>query len=411
MDWGSLPAVKPAVFAVLGAWLAAAPAEAQEGARLMFVRPAGAGAEGEAWRAALGARLAGAQAPESLELWATDLAGDAGAIRAERVEALAAVEALLVEARREAAALREGAALSRLAQAERIAEAHADLPGAARWIAEVETAIGIVAAQAGMDALAESALARAATLDPSRGIRAAEAPPDVVARAERIARAVATGPEGSFEVAASSPIARVWLDDVDLGAAPRVVRAPVGRHVLRIEAPGYLAFGRVIDVIEGERPAVPVRLAPDPIVRAARVLEEAVGGADYAAVPGAIAGLAAAGADVASVIVLEIGEGPRERALLVECAAQCDVSRVEREEDGVQLARADASLAGSRVWLRDPLPGPIVPPPGPAWWERWYFWAGVGAILIAGGTGAALLLRSDPERQREAEILPPVPGE
>jgi hypothetical protein len=322
------------------------------------------------------------------------VAEEAGGIAEADVAALASVERLLAEARREAAALREGAALRRLAEAERIADGRANVPGAARFIAEVQVAIGITAAQAGLLDLSERALIRAATLDPSRGIRAAEAPPEVVARAERIARATATAPVGSFEVAASSPVARVFLDDVEIGTAPRAVRAPIGRHVLRIEAPGYLPYGRVIDVLEGERPPVAVRLAPDPIVRAVRALDDAVVAGDLGAVAPAIAGLAEVGVPLAGVYVVEVGSGPRVRGLLVRCAPDCGVS-ARIEGPGAQVVvTADTAREAHLEWLREPLPV-AAPPPGPTpWIERWYVWAVVSALVA--GTGVVVGIATDP---------------
>ena len=54
--------------------------------------------------------------------------------------------------------------------------------------------------------------------------------------------------------------------------------------------------------------------------------------------------------------------------------------------------RAGGPLAGSldeaRRWLGAPLPIEAVEP---GWWERWYVWAAVAAVLAA-GVGAALAL-------------------
>ncbi|MFW6051426.1 MAG: hypothetical protein ACODAU_09640, partial [Myxococcota bacterium] len=106
-----------------------------------------------------------------------DAAGAPGGVAPARLDALARAEALLVQARRHAAGLEEPEALAALAQARRLLEAHADVPGAAAWLAEAHLLQGIVAAHSGRPAVAEQALGAAATLDPGRRLRAAEAAP------------------------------------------------------------------------------------------------------------------------------------------------------------------------------------------------------------------------------------------
>ena len=330
-----------------------------------------------------------------------------GAVLPARVSAFIEVETLLVEARQAAAALREGRALALLARAERLAEDHADVPGSAAWIAEVQTAIGITAAQAGISELMEHALAKAATLDATRGVRAAEAPPAVVTRASAIARAVATRPTGSFEVRASVPGARVFLDDEEVGVAPRLVRAPVGRHVLRVEAPGHLPWGRAVNVLEGARPAVEVALAPDPLVTLAREIGAAGRALDAAIAAGAVG--AVPGVD--AVWMIEIGPGPRNRALFVACTgAGCtEPRRLEIDEvpiviprARVELSRIAALVASARRWLREPEPTRR-PPPALAWWERWYVWA--GAAVLLGGAVAGVVVLAQPDRGEARRVI------
>src|SRR5690606_23579003 len=117
-----------------------------------------------AWRATLEARGAARLEPGAPAPSATSRA---------RLRALVEVEASLAEARAHAARLDEGAALAVLERARRLAEEHADVPRAARWLAEVELAIGLVATQANLRALADQAFRRAASLDPDRIVRAA----------------------------------------------------------------------------------------------------------------------------------------------------------------------------------------------------------------------------------------------
>ncbi len=351
------------------------------------------------------ARVAGYVVVGDAAAWATERAADLGPVAPRRVEAFRTVEALLVEARQAAATLREGEALALLVRAERIARDHADVPGAAAWLAEVETAVGITAAQAGIPTLVEAALSRAATLDPSRGVRAAEAPPAIVARAEAIARAVATRPTGTFEVRADADGARVFLDDEDLGTAPRPVRAPVGLHVLRVEAPGRLPWGRAVRVFEGRRPPVEVRLAPDPLLAAARRLRHAAGAADPEAVAAALGVLA--GLDAAWIV--QVGDGAQDRALLTPCDGSgcAEPRRLEVDEVPIVVGdhapspagRVRAALVAGRSWLLEPAPEVPPPPPPAPWWQRWYTWAGA-AVLAGAAVGAAVwLTRPDPAQE------------
>ncbi|MBX3269836.1 MAG: hypothetical protein KF729_06225, partial [Sandaracinaceae bacterium] len=60
--------------------------------------------------------------------------------------------------------------------------------------------------------------------------------------------------------------------------------------------------------------------------------------------------------------------------------------------DGAGAPRASGPLAGSlaegRRWLAEPLP---IHAAEPGWWEQWYVWTAVAAVLAA-GVGAALAL-------------------
>lgn len=408
---------KAAAVALVATGLLGSPASAQpEQVAVLFVgsAPERSPARWRTWRVHVerAARIAGyavvddpvAYAQERLRAW--------GPIPPARVEGLREVEQLLVEARRASATLREGEALGRLARAEQLVRDHADVAGAAAWLAEVQTAMGVTAAQAGIPALVEVALSRAATLDPSRGVHAAEAPPAVVARARAIARAVATRSTGSFEVRTDAEGARVFLDDEDLGPAPRIVRAPVGTHVLRVQAPGRLPWGRIVEVLEGRRPPVEVRLAPDPLVSHARLLRRAAEDHDGSAVAAALRALPGIGA----AWIVEIGDGARDRALLTACSVEdcAETRRLSVDEVPIVIPRRAphrerlpaADVTSHRAWLREPAPPPPPPPPPTAWWERWYLWAGAAVIVGATVGGALWLTRPEPRESRRVVIDP-----
>ncbi len=361
------------------------------------------------------ARRAGYQVISDPIAWAEGRALALGALDAGRVDAFKQVERLIVDARARTASLEESAALDSLAQADRIAQAHADVPGAAAWIAEVQTAIGITASQVegdGLDELAADAFRRVATLDPSRGVRAAEAPPEVCRRATEITAAVAMRPRGSFEVRTSAPNATVYLDDRELGTLPRIVRAPVGTHVLRVEAPGRSPWGQVIEVLEGRRPPMVVALAANPMVVSARRLSTEMAAGDFSF------GIRLAELlGVSAVWFLRVGDGDQDRALLMRCSGEgCALPR-RLSLDEVpfvlpafrpveDLAPTNRAYAQGLSWLQEE--EVFVPPPPPLpWWRRWYVWVGVGAVLAGAISAIAVSTQPDPTQVLEVDIVPP----
>ncbi|NCQ60760.1 MAG: PEGA domain-containing protein [Myxococcales bacterium] len=327
----------------------------------------------------------------------------------ERVEVFSRVAELLAEGTTLATGLREGDALARLSQAERLVREHADVPGACRWLAEVRTRIGVVALAASLDDLGRSALTDAATLDPSRALGSAEAPPAVVGEARRLALDVAARPTGRFQVLADGPFATVYLDDQLLGSAPAAVVAPVGRHVLRVESRGFLPWGRVIDVFEGVTSDLRVRLSPGPELRARRRLVDAARGAQVELLPAALADLPES-AEPSQVWRLEVGAGPQSRALLTRCSRQgCSAPTLLSEGHPAYEPEYDSfsagALAQARAWLAAPPPPP--PPPVPLY-RRAGLWIGVGGALVAASIAAALLTRPAP---RQTLVVEPRPGD
>lgn len=328
----------------------------------------------------------------------------AGSLSPANVSVWATVSEKIRSARAASLQLHEGEALRLLTEAEQIAESNAHVSGASVWLAEVETNLGLVAAQAGMRDLSHSALTRAATLDPSRGVRSAEAPPEVLREARRIANEVATGPVGTFRVVVDAPDARVLLDEGDVGAAPRVVRASVGTHVLRVESPGYLPFGQVIRVPPGQRADVSVSLSRDPVLRNVDTLMSEAREARWSAVDAAYATLMQAGIAPFEVWIVEVGQGPRERALFTVCG---DGAQACRPRVGVELADATPFASESGVarvtpsWLLEEGP-PVLPPPEETpLWRRWYVIAGASAVLIgASATAIALSRGTEPDQFR-----------
>lgn len=364
------------------------------------------------WQRRVARALAARGAEVSTEdaRWAHEPGGSAEA----RVARLARVERLIREAHEARTSLRPREALARLYDAEAEARAALDVPGASAWYAEVQVALAVMAAEIGQLGLAEAALERAATIDPTRALRAAEAPPDLVARAEAIARRVATGPRGRFELRVLPPSieAEVWLDGRRIGEAPARVEASVGAHVLRVSAPGHRTWARLVDVLEGARPPVEVALAPEPGLDAARALRAAADAGALDAVVGALGALARADRAPSAVWLVEASEGAIDRALVVACRAsgcaapvRVDAGRAESalpedpSEPGEPLALA--SLARARDWLEEPIPIAPPPPPPTPWWEEPWPWIAAGVVVLgAAAVGIGVAWPAPVEQQR-----------
>ncbi len=325
-----------------------------------------------------------------------------------RVRGLETVEGRLREARDAAGRLDSGAALAHLAAARDLAEQYADVAGASRWLAEVEITLGVVAAQAGMSHLSDVALTRAASLDPTRTLQRAEAAPLVIARAEELREAYAIGPEAHFVVTSDAPGAVVYLDDRVVGSTPATIETRRGRHVLRVEAPGHVGWGRAIDVFGGRRATVHVVVARTGFSRSMLALQRAPTLRQAAEL--------SVGTDV-RLWWLEVGDGPRDRALLYRCGSESESSR-EMSSCGSPLhlegqRRWPASserLAWHELreqrrhawsWLRQNAGTPATP-----WFRRWYVWMAVAVGLLGAGLGLGLLLRPDAPEQLEVTIDP-----
>lgn len=334
-------------------------------------------------------------------------------LREELVEQLAEVEALLHQAREARARLEAARAFDLLERADRLARASLEVPGASAWYAEVQLAIAVAAAEAGQTSLAEAALARASTIDPGRTLGAAEAPPPLVARAERVAREVASGPRGRFEVQASVPGARVALDGRELGEAPLLVEAPVGTHVLRVEAPGHRTWARTIDVFEGSRPEISIGLSPEPATEVARAMRAASEARDIDGVVAALAALRRMERAPRGLWLVEVSSGATDRALLVGCRPdgcsapiRLDVGRVEsalpEDLEALPGTLEAAALASARRWLDEPIATDIAPPPPRMRADAW-LWALVG--VAATGAVVGVLVATAPGPTSRAQYV------
>lgn len=317
---------------------------------------------------------------------------------ARQLTALGQVEGDLAEARSRAAGLDEGGALAALGRARKRLLGILQLPGVGTWLAEVDTQIGLVAAQAGMRDLAESALRRAVSIDPSRVVQAAEARPETVQLARRLARAHATAALGRVRVRCQAPGAQVWINGEGPQRAPRQLSLRQGTHLLRVEAPGYQAYAALMEVYEGERPPIDVSLTPLPRVERRQQLarEAAEAGADRPFVETWTA--------KHPERVVWLLQGAMQRAVLSRCqAGTCD-RHVGLERDPGGLRSASIDIEQSETWLRDGAGGRVQP--APAWYRRWPVWVGT-AVVAGAAVGAAVWLRPTEREQRRTVLVDP----
>lgn len=325
------------------------------------------------------------------------------AIDRQDLASLALVEAHLTRARAHTAQLAEAAALTELVAAERRLQSLLHVPASSAFYVEVQTAIAIVAAQAGRVTLAEAAQRRAVVVDPDRGVRAAEAAPGWVERAARIAREVATAPVGEIEVSTSPSGARVYVDDTLIGTTPTTLRVTRGVHVLRLESDGYRTFGTLLPVDAGVRPAVHVGLVRDPMHVALSGLTAAALDSDRVAVRRALSALQALGVPVVSACLLQTHPARADRALVTRCTVDaCEpTQRLERDATAHAVASAtDRTQLRDLDWLTATPPHAAVPAAAPvAWWRRWYVWT-AASLVVGAGVAVGAAAASEPDSQR-----------
>lgn len=394
-----------------------AQARAQEGAVHLVWHAEGGASERGAGR--VERRLAA----EGLDVRVDDAWASArGVDQTEAHAALVRVESALSSARTAMRAFDEHAALTILGGARTDATRALALSGAVAWAAEVELAIGRIAAQSGQIELARASFARAFGLAPARALGAAEAAPDVVALADEVRAAVRAQPASRFDVAVTwDEPALVFLDDQPIGRAPRRIETRAGAHVLRIEADGAEPYVAWIDVLPGTRPPLSVMLSPTVLVGAVRAAHEVVSSDDLDALPARVRAITSASREPVVIWVVEAVSGPIERAIVTPCDAErCHVpARI----DPGSLASPIAALSSEAVssvtrslaiaWRDEPIPlEPPLPPPTDPWSEPWP-WALVatGAAIVIAGIVVGVIFATLPPPDHELHVEVHVVGQ
>lgn len=306
---------------------------------------------------------------------------------------LSEVERALLETRELNAQFREAAALRVLWEAEQKLLAALTLPGVHAYLAEVSLQLGLCAAQLGELGLAETAFKRAASLDGTRRIEAAEAPPATLALARAIARAQDTTGNAELTVHVQPRDASLWLDGVRLSSDS--VRARTGEHLLVVRAPGYTSYAALLHFAPGLRPVMTIALSELPVAAARRALL-----ADNSrGEPVEPAAQRLAALTQQPVLLLEPSAVGNGRVLVERCLeAGCALLFALDEQGQIQRFAAGSE---ARAWLgRTTAPSALGQP---SKWKRWPVWT-ASAVLVVAGVTSALLLRGRPEERRERSL-------
>ncbi len=327
------------------------------------------------------------------------------------------VERLLYEARELSARFDEVSAMERLLWAERLLLEQLELPHVHAFLAEVDLALGLVAARLSLTGLAETKLSRALSLDPARRLRAGEAPPQLEAFARALEKQREQTPVSQVSVEVEPSQAAIWLDARRVGTS---LETRKGSHVLQVTAPGYRPYAALVDFSAGRRPALRVSLSPTPVEQARLALQTALEAAD--AVRARQKGAEFARHSARTLWLFEVGKGGSERMLVYRCQPVCELSTGLEGPEPVALASLTGRAATPENWLQateharaDVLDaGAARPSDRRRVRRRRLGWVSAALLVGAGVTLGALLAR-EPEVRRERSLtldpgdLPPAP--
>jgi hypothetical protein len=178
---------------------------------------------------------------------------------------------------------------------------------------------------------------------------------------------------------------------------PVSVEVEVGRHVLRIEAPGYRSWGQIVDLMEGRRRPWDVTLSPNERERRRRRLADA----ELWMVPSVLEA-------PAELRWVHVGE---RRVLVTHCTSSGCADPIIRDA-GEALAPLDRAevlpTAIARRWaagLNDlgPDDAGAVPPPPVPWWRKGTTWVAVAIGAAVAGVALGFSLR--PDARQELRVI------
>ncbi|MHB8875119.1 MAG: PEGA domain-containing protein [Myxococcaceae bacterium] len=197
--------------------------------------------------------------------------------------------------------------------------------------------------------------------------------------------------------------AKLFIDDAEVGELPLESR-PVtpGAHRLKVVRLGYRTLTQQVTALKGKKNAVTVELAPEGAVL---TVQSSEAGAECS-VDGALS------ASLPLTVVLT----PGKHMLRISKEGFTDETQEVLAELGVDrtvTAELRPALVADRPAISTVILDPSEPdpdlmterggarevradgPPGPAWYKRWYVWAGVG-VLAAGVTATVVATQPRP---------------
>ena len=194
--------------------------------------------------------------------------------------------------------------------------------------------------------------------------------------------------------------ARLFVDDQEVGTLPRgTVEVPPGEHTVVVRRPGYRDFSRRVTALEGEVTEVGVLLeavagfvSVKADVEGARVF---INGEDKGTVP--LEGLTLPPGSY-EVVVQREGFRPETQRISVRVGKEYTVD-VNLRPEAVAVASDQPRAPNLTPRVSEPSPLTQEPPTVAAstpLTQRWYFWAGVGAVVTAAAVGTVVATQPQP---------------
>jgi hypothetical protein len=194
--------------------------------------------------------------------------------------------------------------------------------------------------------------------------------------------------------------ARLFVDDKEVGPLPRgTVEVPPGEHTVVVRRPGYRDFSRRVSALEGEVTEVGVLLeavagfvSVKADVEGARVF---INGEDKGTVP--LEGLTLPPGSY-EIVVQREGFRPETQRISVRVGKEYTVD-VNLRPEAVAVASDQPRAPNLTPRVTEPSPLTQEPPTVAAstpLTQRWYFWAGVGAVVTAAAVGTVVATQPQP---------------
>jgi tetratricopeptide (TPR) repeat protein len=215
-------------------------------------------------------------------------------------------------------------------------------------------------------------------------------------------------PGGSVEIASNPAGAMAYVDGRFVGFTPTTVEAlAVGTHYLTVREHGYVKVVQPV-AISAKHPAhVSIALGPSPkeadLAAAIASLQHGVGAAQAPAeMQASFADIGdLLGVDQIVVLVAPTGGDKPYRAFVYRAVGGDRLGQAEALVGERDLEEALTALSGrlyagvSFAPRRAPPPPRRHRPSRKHFWQRWWFWSGVGAVVASGVAGAILIHEHD----------------